>query len=156
MGSHQKLIEKIQVSTDVAHLRNWIENGTRQGAPEVVDAARRRLIEVEAAAVLDDTSDPLVLDFWKSITALELALTDERGKTTRLARTRQKLKRVGVLQTLIDLTMKSTPSEGYYLLKERGMLDLSAEAVVLRFPDRFDEGVLRAARTRLENDGPNK
>jgi hypothetical protein len=32
------------------------------------------------------------------------------------------------------------------------MLDLSAEAVVLRFPNQFDEEVLQAARVRLEAD----
>ncbi|MFT5364157.1 MAG: hypothetical protein ACI9VX_001785, partial [Dinoroseobacter sp.] len=52
--------------------------------------------------------------------------------------------------------LKPTPSEGYYLLHERNILDMSAEAVVIRFPDRFEEEVLQAARTRLEIDGDSK
>ena len=57
-----------------------------------------------------------------------------------------------VLQTLADLARQPTASEGYVLLRERGMLDMSAEAVVLRFPDRFGPDVLIAARRRLDGD----
>lgn len=90
-----------------------------------------------------------MLDFWKSITALEFALTDERGKTTRLARTRQKISKVGVKKTLEDLVISAKPSEGYFLLKDRDMLDMSAEAVVLRHRAIFDNSVIEAAQKRL-------
>lgn len=90
-----------------------------------------------------------MLDFWKSITALEFALSDERGKTVRLSRTRQKITRVGVKQTLADLAISATPSDGYFLLKDRGMLEMSAEAVVLRHASEFEQPMLEAARARL-------
>lgn len=149
MTREQKLIQIIETCSDLAKLQNWINNALREGATEVADAARRRMIEVEALSNIDSSSDPLVLDFWKSITALEQALTAERGKTIRLSRTRQKIARVGVQKTLADLAIQSAPSEGFALLKDRNMLDLSAEAVVLRFADQFDEIVLQAARARL-------
>lgn len=152
MTEHGKIIALIQACSDVAKLENWISNAEREGAADVADAARRRRIEVEASTRVDDSNDPLVLDFWKSITALEFALSEERGKTIRLSRTRQKIARVGVQKTLADLTLKSTPSDGYYLLRDREMLDLSAEAVVLRFQDRFDGDVIDAARNRLAAD----
>ena len=86
----------------------------------------------------------------------EVLETGERGKTIRLSRTRQKIAREGVQKTLADLTLQSAPSEGYFLLRDRNMLDLSAEAVVLRFPNQFGEKVLQAARVRLEaDDGVN-
>ncbi len=150
MSKHQKLIEIITTCSDSLKLRNWIKNAHREGAVEVEEAARRRLIEVEASKNIDDTSDPLFVEFWKSISALELALSEEKGKTIRLARTRQKIARVGVQKTLNDLALQVKPSEGYFLLRDRGMLDLSAEAVVLRFPGRFDENVCKAARSRLD------
>lgn len=150
MSKHQKLIEIITTCSDSLKLRNWIKNAHREGAVGVEEAARRRLIEVEASKYIDDTSDPLVVEFWKSISALELALSEEKGKTIRLARTRQKITRVGVQKTLNDLALQVKPSEGYFLLRDRGMLDLSAEAVILRFPDRFDENVCNAARSRLD------
>jgi hypothetical protein len=156
MTKHEKIIQLIQACSDVAKLQNWIKNAEREGAAEVSDAARRRLIEVTAATCVDDVSDPLVLDFWKSITALEFALSEERGKTIRLSRTRQKIARVGVQKTLADLALQTKPSDGYFLLRDRDMLDLSAEAVVLRFPNRFEEEVVEAARARLEADADGK
>lgn len=152
MTKHAKLIALISVCTDIGKLQNWVRNAEREGVPEIADTARRRIIEVEALKSKDSSNDPMVLDFWKSIFALEFALSEERGKTTRLNRTRQKIARVGVLQTLADLARQPTASEGYVLLRERGMLDMSAEAVVLRFPDRFGPDVLIAARRRLDGD----
>lgn len=149
MSKNQKLLDIIATCDDEKKLRNWISNANREGAGEVEDAARRRLIEVRAAKDIDDPNDPVVLDFWKSITALENELSEERGKTIRLSRTRQKIARVGVENTLADLALQVQPSDGYHLLKARGMLDLSAEAVVLRYPKRFAQEVLEAAQLRL-------
>ncbi|KZL15712.1 hypothetical protein [Pseudovibrio sp. Ad37] len=150
MTKHSEIIDIISLCSDAEKLKNWITNAERNGAEGVAEAARRRLIEIVAGTNDDSSSDPLHLDFWKSIIALEFVLSGERGKTIRLSRTRQKISRVGVQKTLTDLTLKPTPSEGYYLLRDRNMLDLSAEAVVLRFPSHFEEEVLQAARTRLE------
>lgn len=152
MSKHLKILEIIAVCEDETKLRNWIANAERQGAKEVEDAARRRLIEVRASKDVDDPNDPMVLDFWKSISALEHELSLERGKTIRLSRTRQKIGRVGVEMTLRDLALSTQPSDGYHLLRERGMLDLSAEAVVLRYPGRFEPDVLEAAQNRLGTD----
>ena len=137
-------------STDAKKLGNWIENARREGAKDVEVAAINRLIEVSAKVNHDDADSPLVLDFWKSITALEFALSDERGKTIRLTRTRQKIARVGVKQTLADLAVSPKPSEGFFLLKERNMLDMSAESVILRHAHEFEQTVLDAAQTRLK------
>ena len=152
MSKHQKILGIIATCDDETKLRNWIANAEREGAEEVEDVARRRLIEVRASKDVDDPNDPMVLDFWKSISALEHELSLERGKTIRLSRTRQKIARVGVETTLRDLTMSSQPSDGYHLLRGRGMLDLSAEAVVLRYADRFELQILEAARNRLDAD----
>ncbi|WP_146259531.1 hypothetical protein [Palleronia aestuarii] len=150
MSKYQKILQVILICNDEIKLMNWISNANRENAVEVEDAARRRLIEVRATKDIDDLNDPVVLDFWKSISALERELSEERGKTIRLSRTRQKINRVGVEKTIADLALQTQPSEGYNLLKARGMLDLSAEAVILRFPERFSEEVLAAARQRLD------
>lgn len=149
MTDYSNLISIINNCSDKAKLLNWIENGKRLGIPEIVEAATRRLIEIEASATIGNSSEQLILEFWKSIIALELVLSGERGRTTRLNRTRQKIDRVGVKKTLSDLALKPKPSEGFFLLRDRGMLDLSAEAVILRFSEEFEEGVLQAARARL-------
>jgi hypothetical protein len=94
----------------------------------------------------------LEYEVWRSIHALEDALTDERGRTTRLSRTRQKIGRQDEAQCVADL-VTGQPSDGFRMLAERDMLHLSFEAISLRFPDRFEEAVLDAARHRLAATG---
>jgi hypothetical protein len=75
--------------------------------------------------------------------ALEEALTQEAGKTRRLSRTRQKLKRAGVRQTLADLALKPQPSIGFFKLIEFGMADMSAESLVIKYRTELSLAVRR-------------
>ena len=68
-------------------------------------------------------------------------------------RTRQKIQRDGEVKTVIDLTLKRTPSEGFGMLKDRGMLELSFEALVVARAGHFPGSVVDAARSRLESHG---
>lgn len=92
-------------------------------------------------------------DVWQSIHALEGALKRERGKTVRLARTRDKIKRLGEHRTVSDLMMAAKPSDGYDMLIYCGMVAQTFEAVVLRHPDRFQESQRDAAAMRLTGSG---
>jgi hypothetical protein len=85
--------------------------------------------------------------------ALEEALTAESGQTKRLSRTKQKLKRAGVKQTLADLAVSPTPSLGFIKLVEFKMADMSAEALILKYKAEFDEETVGAARKRLAEHG---
>ncbi|WP_222416493.1 hypothetical protein [Rhizobium leguminosarum] len=85
--------------------------------------------------------------------ALEDTLTKERGTTTRLGRTRPKIARVGELETIKDLIMRKEPSEGFFMLLERQMPELTFEAVALRHPNQFEAAVVEAAEERLRAAG---
>lgn len=146
MPDYNRVLEIIASSVDPDQLRQFMENAKRMEANEVYDAAFRKLTEI----LPEEAPGPLERDFWRSIHALEERLREERGKTVRLSRTRQKIARVGVHKTLTDLALSDTPSEGFGMLLERGMADLTAEAVVLRYPDAFEPQVVTAARTRLD------
>jgi hypothetical protein len=120
-------------------------NAKRLGREDVYREAFRQLCLAEGR----DLSDPLEREFAIVMRALEEALTQEAGKTKRLSRTRQKLARAGVLQTLADLAMKPSPSAGFLKLVEFDMLDMSAEAIVMKYADRFPSDVVEAAIQRL-------
>ena len=79
-------------------------------------------------------------------------LKQERGKTIMLSRTRQKIGRQGVTACVADLVLGSA-SDGFRMLEEREMLDLSFEAIALKFPEKFEFRVLEAARKRLFDSG---
>ena len=134
---------------DQKKLRNWMANAKRLGRSDIYQAAYRQLCRVEGRNI----DDPLEADFSAVMRALEEALSQEAGKTRRLSRTRQKLGRVGVRQTLADLALKPSPSIGFLKLVAFGMADMSAEALILKYRDEFDTAVVAAATERLSKHG---
>jgi hypothetical protein len=135
---------------DKEKLRNWMANAKRQKRDDVYHAAFRQLCRIEGRNI----DDPLEAEFAVVMRALEEALSEESGTTKRLSRTRQKLNRVGVRQTLADLAMKPTPSTGFLKLVEFGMAkELSAEALVIKYSSEFSPDVVDAAKKRLADHG---
>jgi hypothetical protein len=131
---------------DKDKLRNWMANAKRHKRDDIYQAAFRQLCRIEGRNI----DDPLEAEFAVVMRALGEALSEESGTTKRLNRTRQKLNRVGVRQTLSDLAMKPTPSTGFLKLVEFGMArELSAEALILKYRAEFDQAVVEAAQRRL-------
>lgn len=149
--SDQTRAKKPDVSNewDPKKLRNYMDNAKRLGRDDVYSDAFRQLCRAEGR----DIADPLESEFASVMRALEQALTEEAGKTKRLNRTRQKLDRVGVRQTLADLAVKPQPSMGFLKLVEFNMADMSAESLVLKYQDQFPPKVVDAARNRLHQYG---
>jgi len=144
MADHSKILKHIENSEDRDGLKRLIRRAQEQGAKEVEEAAFRKLISL----VPEAQPGTLEHDFWTTIHAFEHLLSEERGKTTRLSRTRQKVDRVGVMDTLTDWAY-GKQTEGFDMLVERGMPELTGEAVVVRHADRFPDEVVAAARARL-------
>src|ERR1700730_1218211 len=114
---------------DKDKLRNWMKNAKRLGRDDVYRDALRQLCRIEGRNI----DDPLESEFAVVMRALEEAMTQEAGRTKRLSRTRQKLDRVGVRQTLADLALKPKASLGFTKLVEFGMADMSAESLILKY-----------------------
>lgn len=149
MSDHTKILASIGASTDADQLRRFRENAQKKGVTVVADAAFRRLIEI----LPEQAPGSIEHDLWMTIHAFEEVLRDERGKTVRLSRTRQKIGRVGVKQTLIDFATSKAPTDGFNMLIERGLPELTGEALVLKHSGAFDLGVQNAAKQRLEDAG---
>ncbi len=88
-----------------------------------------------------------------TIHTLEELLGQERGRTSRLTRTRQKIAKDGIRKVLEDFATSAKPAEGFQMLIDRGLSELTGEAVVLRHADGFGDSVVDAARTRLAGAG---
>lgn len=129
---------------DPDKLKRMIENARRLGDTEVERAASLKLYAVLPSAQPGTVEH----DVWRSVFALEDALKSERGRTTLLGRTRQKIKKDGEVRTVNDLVL-GKPSDGFRMLVERGMTDHTFEAVALRHPQSFSEEVSTAAKLRL-------
>lgn len=144
-----KALTFIAACRDPKKLRQIATNAATAGNIEVERAASLRLYEVLPA----EEPGTFEHDVWQSIHALEHSLTTERGRTTLLARTRQKIKKVGEQQTVSDLLLSGKPSEGFRMLLDRAMPERTFEAVALRHPEKFGEEELTVAKERLADAG---
>lgn len=145
----EKALKMIEATSEPKKLRQFADNARRLQQLGVAKAADLKLYQV----LPSQAPGTLEFDVWKSIHALEGTLTQERGKSTRLSRTRQKITAVGELEAIKALILKPKPSEGFFMLIERGMPELTFEAVALRHPEHFDEDVIAAAKKRLSEAG---
>jgi hypothetical protein len=149
MRGQEQMIEYASGCNDPDKLKAIIKNARKFGAKPLAEVAFRRLISILPA----EKPGTVEHDFWRTVHAFEHILTEERGKTTRLARTRQKAARVGVRQTLCDWALDDKATDGFSMLLERHMPELTGEAIVLRHSRHFDAAVMAAARKRLEKAG---
>ena len=138
-------LARIPAMDDADGLRILMGNAKDQQSTNVFNAAFRRLMDVlpgEAPGTVDH-------DFWRSTFVYEELLSEKNGKKTLASRIRQKVKRLGVSKTIEDLASAKSESDGFKMLIQRGMPELTAEAVVVRHADRFSPAVVEAARSRL-------
>ena len=149
MVDHSKMLAYIAQCGDAGSLKSLLKNARDHGESALADAAFRKLISL----VPSERPGTVEHDFWQTIHAFEYILTNERKRTTRLGRTRPKVERVGVVQTLTDWALSDKETDGFRMLLDRGMPELTGEAIVLRHPESFEPKVLDAARQRLLDAG---
>jgi hypothetical protein len=149
MADNSKMLAFVAQCDDPVQLRRVAERAKASGDLVLAEAAFRKLISL----VPSERPGTVEHDFWKTVNAFEYLLTEEREKTTRLSRTRQKVARVGVLETLKDWALSNKATDGFTMLLDRGMPELTGEAIVLRHPGSFEPQVIEAARERLLNAG---
>ena len=132
-----------------SRLREGMRNAKSRQRMDVYWLAFRRLCELEGMG--HDT--PLEREFYVTLAAYEELLTEKNGRTTKASRTRQKLQRKGAVQCLEEWAVASAETEGFRLLVDAGMPELTGEHLVLKYPDQFTAKALEMARGRLEKAG---
>ena len=132
--------------TDPKDLTKIMANAKRLGHDDVYNQAFHRRCELEGI----EQSDPLHRDFYEVLAAYEGILEEKHGHRQPASYTRRKLKDKGVEQCLIDWALDTKETEGFRTLIDRGMVKLTGEFVVTKYPERFSPNVVKAAKHRLE------
>ncbi len=136
----------IEDYTDPTALRTIMANAKRLGDNDIWRRAFRRLCKLEGF----DQTDSLHRDLYETPAAYELLLTEKNGRTTKESRTRQKLKKKEDVQCLEGWAISKAPTEGFVPLIEHGLVELTGEYLVLKYPAHCSTLAVAAARTRLD------
>lgn len=96
---------------------------------------------------------PLEREFHSTLTAYEELLREKNGRSTKAVRTRQKLQRSGVIKCLEDWAVANAPTDGFKLLMDAALVELTGEYLVLKYPEHFSDKARERARLRLEQVG---
>jgi hypothetical protein len=146
-----KLAPKQNVSDewDKEKLRTIMKNARRLARTDAHQDAFRQLCRIDGRNI----EEAFDAEFAVVMCALEEALSEESAATRRSNRAKQKPGPEGMRQTLTELALKPKPSMGFVKLMEFGMGDMSAEALVVKYPDQFEAAVVIAAQRRLEEFG---
>jgi hypothetical protein len=107
----------------------------------------------DCASLRGQDPDPIVVEFWRAIAALEEVRRETHGKTVRASRTRTKVKKDGVMATIEALVLNKEPSDGFRWLVEAGLGDLTAEHIGARYPAHFSAEALATSKARLAEYG---
>ena len=130
-----------------------VRNAEARGRPDIAKAARRKRVTLLAEQYSDALSSA-ERDAIEVTLAYEEVLARKNGRTTRANRTWQMIDEYGILAAVARIVTRRKETDGYALLVEMGMEDMTFEQVVLRHPKEFDVDVIAAARSRLL-DGAN-
>ncbi len=135
--------------TDPDKLRKLMANAQRLGHEDYAFQIQIRIAQLAGLKF----KDPLEREFWTAVTCAEEIKTQQNGKTTKLAKTRLKHKKVGAMGCLADWAMEAGPTEGFQILVDHGRAELTGEAIVVRHAERFSAEVVTGAARKLEAQG---
>ncbi len=140
-------MKPISEYTDTKQLQTLMANAKRQGRDDVYHEAFRRRCELEGV----NYDDPLEKEFYATLAAYEQLLAEKNGRTTLASYTRRKLRAKGVVGCLQDWAMDTKETDGFKTLVARGMVELTGEYLVTKYPQRFTPDAVRRAAARLSS-----
>jgi hypothetical protein len=123
-------------------------NVEERGKRELAVAARRRAVELRAAA--HGASTAAEREALEAVYAYERVLSSRHGRKTRASRTWQMIERRGIIPAVEHVVTRTAESTGYTALVQMGMQDKAFESVVLRHPDVFSPDAVRRSKERLD------
>jgi hypothetical protein len=117
--------------------------------PELARQARRRKVELLASAYGAKTAAEI--EALQAIYAYEeVVLFARHGRTTHASRTWPMVKNHGIIGAVEKAVNRKDDPSGFTALLEMDMLDLSFEALVVRYAELFSQEAVARSKQRLE------
>jgi hypothetical protein len=144
MPRYRCRMKKITDYNDPAALRR-----VRKNALDMADDALRHLSLLEAGK----QPDKMHTDYYQALAAYEQLLIETVSPSARARRTREALAKRSLQECLEEWAGAKTPTRAFELLTKFGLVDMTAERIVLRYPEHFSAKTLETSRKRLAELG---
>jgi len=140
----EEILQKLKTPEECIQLAKNV----RDRNPDLARKARRRAVELRAISY--GYKSEVELELLKALYAYEEALSEKNKRKTRASRTWQMIKCHGIISAAERAVDRKIEAAGYKVLVKMGMHDLTFEAVIVRYPDAFDQKVVSRAKSRLK------
>lgn len=131
----------------IVECETFAQNARERGAPELADQARRRAVQLRAAAYGAVTE--IERECLQAVYAYEEVLSAQKGRRQAASRTWPMIKRLGIIPAVERVVTKRELSSGFTALADMGLHDYAFEAVVLRHPESFSAEAVAISRERM-------
>jgi hypothetical protein len=131
--------------SDPDSLRTLLGNALRVERHDLVLKCQVRIAKLAG----EQYETALEREFWAMIAVAEELTSQKNGRKTRLNRTRQKVKRVGIKKCLEDWAFKKGKTQGFDILVGGGYPELTGEAILIHHATEFSDDAVNAAKKRL-------
>lgn len=143
--------ERVARAKTSQEARQLAENARVAGRPDIQTQALEYAKTLQAQE--EGYTTPAELAIANALYTYEEEQNRLKEKTNyRASRLRGMLKKHGPLQTAERMALDPKRSTGFDVLEDGGQLDMTFEAIILRYPNEFSEEALDAARARLNGE----
>ena len=115
---------------------------------DLANQVRRKAVELRALS--HGNEHKVEIELLKAIYAYEEVLYDKNKRRTKASRTWQMVSRHGIIEAAQRAVNRPVDAPGFKTLVERGLGDLTFEAIIIRFPENFRKEVVEVSKRRLE------
>ena len=146
LPNYSRILNLISESRDPEKLMAFVANAQKKNVPEVRDAALNQLNALRPAR----KGGSFEFAFWDMLMAYQKVLLENARPTKRLMKAWGMALSDDEAQALTQWVENGEQAWAFDNLISQGLVDITAEKLVLRFPKRFEPEICDQARQRVK------
>ena len=148
LPDYSHILNLISVSKDPEKLMSFAMNAQKKNVPEIRTAALERLNTLRPV----HKEGGFEHGFWEMITAYQKLLLENNRPTKRLMKAWETAISENEAKALIHWVENAEQAWAFDHFIGEGMLDQTAEKLVLKYPKRFEAEIREKARKRIKEE----